>query len=193
VGVGSEHADAEFTPEEEASAFDTNRTMCMCQVGISLAQLTVCALQFKDSPLRNGVNVGVCAVSLPLAVAGLTALADPEAPHAVLTMHWYQFFFLLRALLVSFDYGFLVDTRAKHGTSTKALVLATVVLVAILMLQVLNSLLVMAVIRIMRKRRNQAAAREAAAAAEGGVAKAQANEATPLLGSSGYAPPAPVA
>jgi hypothetical protein len=159
----------------------------MCQIAISCAQLTVCAVKFASSPLRNAVNIACCAVSLPLAVAGLTAISNPEAEHSVLTMHWYQFFFIIRSLLVSFDYGYLVETRAAPPvTSTKALIMATIVLLAILTLQFLNSLLVMAVIRIMRKRRHEAVAREAA---EG---KSVPTETTRLLGEGGYAPPAVV-
>jgi hypothetical protein len=143
--------------------------MCICQLAISAAQLTVCAVRFKDSPLRNTVNIVACVVSLPLVGAGLYALSHPELDHAVAVMQVYQLFFLLRSLLVSFDYGFLVDTRKKYGTTHRELVIATLVLICILVIQGLNSLLVMAVIRIMRRVRNQAVARQAA------------NETTPLL------------
>ena len=143
--------------------------MCICQLAISAAQLTVCAVRFKDSPLRNTVNIVACVVSLPLVGAGLYALSHPELDHAVAVMQVYQLFFLLRSALVSFDYGFLVDTRKKYGTTHHELVIATLVLICILVIQGLNSLLVMAVIRIMRRVRNQAVARQAA------------NETTPLL------------
>ena len=143
--------------------------MCICQLAISAAQLTVCAVRFKDSPLRNTVNIVACVVSLPLVGAGLYALSHPELDHAVAVMQVYQLFFLLRSALVSFDYGFLVETRKKYGTTHRELVIATLVLICILVIQGLNSLLVMAVIRIMRRVRNQAVARQAA------------NETTPLL------------
>ena len=191
VGIGTERGDHEFTDEEargsaarasasvtrsracsrpqEASAFSTNRTMCICQLAISAAQLTVCAVRFDVSPLRNTVNIVACVVSLPLVGAGLYALSHPEVDHAVAVMQVYQLFFLLRSALVSFDYGFLVDTRKKYGTTHRELVIATLVLICILVIQGLNSLLVMAVIRIMRRVRNQAVARQAA------------NETTPLL------------
>jgi hypothetical protein len=143
--------------------------MCICQLAISAAQLTVCAVRFKDSPLRNTVNIVACVVSLPLVGAGLYALSHPELDHAVAVMQVYQLFFLLRSALVSFDYGYLVDTRKKYGTTHRELVIATLVLICILVIQGLNSLLVMAVIRIMRRVRNQAVARQAA------------NETTPLL------------
>ena len=207
VGIGTERGDHEFTDEEarcsarservrhsaltrllarpqEASAFSTNRTMCICQLAISAAQLTVCAVRFNVAPLRNTVNIVACVVSLPLVGAGLYALSHPEVDHAVAVMQVYQLFFLLRSLLVSFDYGFLVDTRKKYGTTHRELVIATLVLICILVIQCLNSLLVMAVIRIMRRVRNQAVARGQAA-----------TETSPLLPAAqqqGYAPPQPM-
>jgi len=73
--------------------------------------------------------------------------------YAVLTMHWYQFFFVCRVVLVSFDYGFVMEQRHVDDLAHSQIVLSTVTFVAILILQLLNTLLVMAVIRIMRKRR----------------------------------------
>ena len=168
--------------------------MCVCQIAISAAQLGVCAWHFKEAPTRDAVNIAVCAVSLPLVAAGLTALNNPEDSAAVAVMQVYQYFFLLRSALVCFDYGWLVDTRKVHDTTRNAIVLATIVLVAILVLQLLNSLLVMAVIRIMRKKRNEAVARQASSGKAGDDAAAAAvpaTEATPLLGaqSGGYVPP----
>ncbi len=149
--------------------------MCMCQIGISTAQLAVCAYLFKQAPIRNSVNIALCAASLPLAVAGLSALHLPEEEYSVLTMHFYQWFFVLRAVLVTFDYGFLLKTRVARHVTTAHVIVATLVLIAILILQVLNSLLVMAVIRIMRKKRNQRVAADAA------KAQAPVDERTPLL------------
>jgi hypothetical protein len=163
---------------QEESAFSTNRTMCVCQLGISAAQLSVSALRFHDSPLRNSVNIGACAASLPLVVAGLVALSNPEAEYAVLTMHWYQCFFVLRSLLVIFDFSFLVEARNRFGTTRRDIIVAGIVLAAVLTLQLLNSLLVLAVIRIMRKKHNQAVARDAADSKGNGKA---ATEDTPLL------------
>jgi hypothetical protein len=146
----------------------------MFQIAISAAQLTVCAVHFHVAPTRNAVNIAVCAVSLPLVTAGLSALHNPEWEYAVLTMHFYQCFFLLRSALVCFDYGYLLRMRSVDGTSSRDVVIATLVLAAILTLQALNSLLVMAVVRVMRKRRKEAVAREAGG---GGAAC----ETTPLM------------
>ena len=157
--------------------------MCICQLAISAAQLTVCAVRFHDAPFRDTVNIVACVVSLPLVGAGLYALSHPEEEHAVAVMQVYQLFFLLRSALVSFVYAFLVDTRKRFGTTHRELVIATLVLICILVIQGLNSLLVMAVIRIMRRVRNQAVARQAA------------TETSPLLPAAqqqGYAPPQPV-
>ena len=158
--------------------------MCACQLGISALQLTVCAVRYHTSPLRDGVNIAACLVSMPLVGAGLYALSNPENEHAVAVMQVYQLFFLLRSALVTFDYVFLVDTAKATGTTKREIVIATLVLCCILTIQFLNSLLVMAVVRIMRKMRNVAAAREAA------------SETSPLLPAAqppGYAPTKPVA
>jgi len=116
VGVGTEHGDDEFTPEEARalgvvpvrsrahsygltlaracpqveSAFSTNRTMCVCQLGISVLQMGVCAVKFHKAPLRASVNIGACVVALPLISAGLWALEHPEDEHAVSVMQVYQ-------------------------------------------------------------------------------------------------------
>ena len=161
--------------------------MCACQLAISAAQLVVCAVRFHEAPFRDTVNIVACVVSLPLVGAGLYALSHPEEAHAVAVMQVYQFFFLLRSALVSFDYGFVVETRKRFGTSTREIVIATLVLICILVIQGLNSLLVMAVIRIMRRTRNQAVAREGQPA----------TETSPLLPAAqqqgAYTPPTPVA
>lgn len=170
-GFGSAKADTEFSPAEEESAFATNRLMCVCQIAISAAQMALCAWTFHTAPVRNAVNIAFCALSLPLAVAGLSALHAPEEEHSVLVMHWYQLFFVLRAGLVSFDFACLLHTRVRDGVTTQHVVLAAVLLVTILVLQCLNSLLVLAVIRIMRKKRNLLVLADANAA----------HERTPLL------------
>lgn len=114
VGVGTEHGDDEFTAEEARaprvvrsraqsygltlaracpqveSAFSTNRTMCICQLGISVLQMGVCAVKFHKAPLRASVNIGACVVALPLISAGLWALEHPEDEHAVSVMQVYQ-------------------------------------------------------------------------------------------------------
>jgi hypothetical protein len=177
--VGERHAmeehkrdDSEFTSAEEESAFWSNRFMCVCQLGISALQLLVCALLFSRAPVRNAVNIILCALSLPLAAAGLFALSQPDDEHSVLIMHWYQFFFVLRAFLVSFDWGATVRLRERQGLSDSRFLVVTLTFAAVLILQLLNSLLVMAVVRIMRKRR-----RERVAAEE----KVAVSERTPLL------------
>lgn len=86
VGMGTAKEDSEFTPAEEASAFQTNTIMCCCQIAISAAQLGVSAYLLADQPIRNTVNIIVCAVSIPLAIAGLVCLAHPEEAFAVPTM-----------------------------------------------------------------------------------------------------------
>ena len=118
--------------------------MCAFQLAISVLQLGVSAARFHEAPLRNGVNVAVCAASLPLVAAGLTALNTPDAEYAVATMQVYQLFFVLRSALVCFDYAFLVDTRKRFGVSRRDVALAGVLLAAVLILQLLNSLLVRA-------------------------------------------------
>jgi hypothetical protein len=159
--------------------------MCACQLAISAAQLLVCAVRFHDAPFRDTVNIVACVVSLPLVGAGLYALSHPEEAHAVAVMQVYQLFFLLRSALVSFDYGYLVDQRKRYGTSHREIIIATLVLICILVIQGLNSLLVMAVIRIMRRTRNQAVARGQPA-----------TETSPLLPAAqqqgAYTPPTPV-
>ena len=181
VGMGSAKDDGDFTPAEEASAFQTNVIMCCCQIGISAAQLGVSAYLLADYPIRNTVNIIVCACSIPLAIAGLVCLAHPEEAFAVPTMQVYSVFFILRAGLVTFDYAVLLKTRQRRDISHAHVVVATIVLALILILQLLNSLLVMAVIRIMRKRRNQRVARDSSAGEQGN--KGAVDEHTPLLSS----------
>ena len=149
--------------------------MCVCQIGISAAQLGVSAYLLSDMPVRNTVNICVCAVSIPLAIAGLVCLYQPEEAFSVPTMQVYQLFFVLRAALVTFDYAVLLKTRQRRDVSEGHIILATILVALILVLQVLNSLLVMAVIRIMRKRRNQRVAKDEAQQAT------PADERTPLL------------
>jgi len=89
--------------------------------------------------------------------------------------------------LVTFDYAWEVDTRKRFGITNGKLVIATLVLVCILILQTLNSLLVMAVVRIMRRSRHLAVRRDSV------------TEYSPLLPAAAqpqpqqeYAPPQPV-
>jgi len=110
--------------------------------------------------VRNTVNICCCALGLPLAVCGITALNHPSEEWAVPVMHVYQYFFVVRATLVTFDYAWLLGTRRTLHPGEKAIILATILLVVILTLQVLNSLLVMAVIRIMRKKYREGQAAE---------------------------------
>lgn len=175
AGIGPNlKGDHEFTAEEEASALQSNRFMCVCQMGISALQLTICAIFFNRDPVRDTVNIAVCAVSLPLAAAGFSALLRPEAEYSVPIMRVYQYFFVLRAALVTFDYAAMLHTRQRDDTSERKVIEASIALVAILTLQLLNSLLVLAVIRIMRKLRNEQLKAEAQAGSQPG-------EATPLL------------
>jgi hypothetical protein len=175
AGIGpSLKGDHEFTPEEEAEALKSNRFMCVAQMGISALQLTTCAILFNRAPVRDAVNIAVCAVSLPLAAAGFSALLQPEAEYSVSIMRVYQYFFVLRAGLVTFDYAAMLHTRKRDDTSERKVVIGSIALVAILTLQVLNSLLVLAVIRIMRKMRRDSLREQASAGGQPG-------EATPLL------------
>lgn len=80
-----------------------------------------------------------------------------------------------------------MDTRKRFGVTNGKLVIATLVLVCILILQTLNSLLVMAVVRIMRRSRHLAVRRDSV------------TECSPLLPAAPqpqpqqeYAPPQPV-